>query len=155
MRHPGGFYLPNGPRERNFTTENGKANFSATPFERNQLDSDQLVLMTIRSHDQFNTTVYDYNDRYRGVHNERRVIFLNQTDMADRSIREKQLVNITSHFAGQERHAEKFIAVPYDVPRGNAAMYFPEGNVLVPIGSVARISNTPTSKLGRLHQTCS
>ena len=146
VRNPGGFYLPNGPRERNFTTENGKANFTATPFERNHLDSDQLVMMTIRSHDQFNTSVYDYNDRYRGIHNERRVIFLNRTDMADRGIREKGLVNITSHFAGQERHAEKFIAIPYDIPRGNCAVYFPEGNMLVPIGSVARISNTPTSK---------
>ncbi|MDF7815397.1 FdhF/YdeP family oxidoreductase [Hymenobacter sp. YC55] len=146
VRHPGGFYLPNGPRERNFTTENCKANFTATPYEKHVLEPDQLVMTTIRSHDQFNTTIYDYNDRYRGVFNERRVIFLHRADMADRGIEEKGLVNITSHFEGQQRHAEKFIAIPYDIPKGNCAMYFPEGNVLVPIGSVAYKSNTPTSK---------
>ncbi|UYZ62344.1 FdhF/YdeP family oxidoreductase [Hymenobacter weizhouensis] len=146
VRHPGGFYLPNGPRERNFTTENAKANFSSTPYEKHVLEPDQLVLMTIRSHDQFNTTVYDYNDRYRGVHNERRVIFMHPDDMRQRGIRERGLVNITSHFEGQQRHAEKFIAIPYDIPKGDCAMYFPEGNVLVPIGSVAYKSNTPTSK---------
>lgn len=102
--------------------------------------------MTIRSHDQFNTTVYDYNDRYRGIHNERRVIFMNAADIAERGLREKQLVTITSHFEGQQRHAEKFIVVPYDIPQGNCAVYFPEGNVLVPIGSAAYKSNTPTSK---------
>ncbi|WP_022824104.1 FdhF/YdeP family oxidoreductase [Hymenobacter norwichensis] len=146
VRHPGGFYLPNGPRERVFTTDNGKANFTCTPYEKHVLEPDQLVMMTMRSHDQFNTTVYDYNDRYRGVHGERRVIFLNPEDMAVRGIKAKDLVNITSHFEGQQRHAEKFIAVPYDIPKGNCAMYFPEGNVLVPIGSVAYKSNTPTSK---------
>ncbi|MBO3273328.1 FdhF/YdeP family oxidoreductase [Hymenobacter defluvii] len=146
VRRPGGFYLPNGPRERNFTTANGKANFTCTPYEKHVLEPDQLVLTTIRSHDQFNTTIYDYNDRYRGVHNERRVIFLNRQDMAERGIREKGVVNITSHFEGQQRHAEKFIAIPYNIPRGNCAAYFPEANVLVPIGSVAYKSNTPTSK---------
>ncbi|MFD1873077.1 FdhF/YdeP family oxidoreductase [Hymenobacter bucti] len=146
LRHPGGFYLPNGPRERNFTTDNGKANFSTTPYEKHVLEPGQLVLMTIRSHDQFNTTVYDYNDRYRGVYNERRVIFMHAADIAERGLREKQLVTITSHFEGQQRHAEKFIVVPYDIPQGNCAVYFPEGNVLVPIGSVAYKSNTPTSK---------
>jgi molybdopterin-dependent oxidoreductase alpha subunit len=146
LRHPGGFYLPNGPRERNFTTENGKANFTTTPYEKHVLEPGQLVLMTIRSHDQFNTTVYDYNDRYRGIHNERRVIFMNAADVAERGLRAKQLVTITSHFEGQQRHAEQFIVVPYDIPKGNCAVYFPEGNVLVPIGSVAYKSNTPTSK---------
>ncbi len=146
LRHPGGFYLPNGPRERNFTTDNGKANFTATPYEKHVLEPGQLVLMTIRSHDQFNTTVYDYNDRYRGVYNERRVIFMHAADIAERGLRARQLVTITSHFEGQQRHAEQFIVVPYDIPRGNCAVYFPEGNVLVPIGSVAYKSNTPTSK---------
>ncbi|MCC2545566.1 FdhF/YdeP family oxidoreductase [Hymenobacter sp. BT175] len=146
VREPGGFYLPNGPRERNFTTDNGKANFTSTPYEKHVLEPGQLVLMTIRSHDQFNTTVYDYNDRYRGIHGERRVIFLNPADMLERGIGEKDLVDITSHFEGQQRHAEKFIAIPYDIPKGNCAVYFPEGNVLVPIGSVAYKSNTPTSK---------
>ncbi|MBO0931492.1 FdhF/YdeP family oxidoreductase [Fibrella aquatilis] len=146
IRKPGGFYLPNGPRERNFTTENGKANFSVTEMPLHQLEPGQLVLMSIRSHDQFNTTIYDYNDRYRGVYGERRVIFMNAQDMADRGIAEKQLVNITSHFEGQQRHLEKFIAIPYNIPRGNTAAYYPEVNPLVPVASVAAISNTPTSK---------
>lgn len=146
IRQPGGFYLPNGPRERNFTTSNGKANFTSTPLEKHVLEPGQLVMMTIRSHDQFNTTIYDYNDRYRGVYNERRVIFLNREDMAERGIAAKDVVNITSHFQGQQRHALRYIAVPYDIPKGNCAMYFPEANVLVPIGSVAYESNTPTSK---------
>ncbi len=146
IRMPGGFYLPNGPRERNFTTENGKANFSVTDMVLHDIAPEQLVLMTIRSHDQFNTTIYDYNDRYRGVYGERRVIFMNPDDMRARGIRERQLVNITSHFEGQERKLEKFVAIPYNIPKGNTAAYYPEANPLVPIASVADISNTPTSK---------
>ena len=146
VRKPGGFYLPNGPRERNFTTENGKANFTVTDMIMHHLEPDQLVLMTIRSHDQFNTTVYDYNDRYRGIHGERRVVFLNPQDMADRGIQERQLITITSHFEGQTRTMENMIAIPYNIPKGNTAAYYPEANVLVPVASVAYISNTPTSK---------
>ncbi|GAB3570383.1 FdhF/YdeP family oxidoreductase [Spirosoma luteolum] len=146
IRKPGGFYLPNGPRERNFTTENGKANFTATSLEAHPLEPDQLVMMSIRSHDQFNTTIYDYNDRYRGVYGERRVIFMNAGDMQRRGIRERQLVNITSHFAGQERRLERFVAIPYDIPAGNTAAYYPEVNPLIPLASVADKSNTPTSK---------
>lgn len=146
IRQPGGFYLPNGPRQRNFTTESGKAHFTATELTKHKLEPDQLVLMSIRSHDQFNTTVYDYNDRYRGVYGERRVIFMNPQDMKDRGIQERQLVNITSHFDGQKRHLERFIAIPYNIPKGDTAAYFPEMNPLVPITSVADVSNTPTSK---------
>ncbi|RAK02425.1 molybdopterin-dependent oxidoreductase alpha subunit [Larkinella arboricola] len=146
IRKPGGFYLPNGPRERNFTTENGKANFSVTDMVMHPIEPDQLVLMTIRSHDQFNTTVYDYNDRYRGIHGERRIVFMNPQDMAERNIRERQLVNVTSHFEGQTRKMERLIAIPYNIPKGNTAAYYPEANVLVPVASVAYISNTPTSK---------
>lgn len=146
IRKPGGFYLPNGPRERNFTTENGKANFSVTDMVMHHIEPHQLVLMTIRSHDQFNTTIYDYNDRYRGIHNERRIVFMNPEDMAERSIQERQVVNVVSHFEGQTRTLEKVLAIPYNIPRGNTAAYYPEANVLVPVGSVAYISNTPTSK---------
>ena len=146
IRQPGGFYLPNGPRERNFTTENGKANFTVTEMKKHDLEPDQLVLMSIRSHDQFNTTIYDYNDRYRGVYDERRVVFMNPQDMEERGIQERQLVNITSHFKGQKRMLEKFIAIPYDIPKGDTAAYYPEMNPLVPIASVADKSNTPTSK---------
>ena len=146
LRKPGGFYLPNGPRERKFTTENGKANFTATTLEKYPLEPDQLVLMTVRSHDQFNTTIYEYNDRYRGIYNERRVLFMNAADMADRGIKAKDLIDITSHYKGEQRRVEKFVAVPYDIPKGNVSAYFPEANPLIPIGSVAKISNTPTSK---------
>ncbi|WP_020605409.1 FdhF/YdeP family oxidoreductase [Spirosoma spitsbergense] len=146
IRKPGGFYLPNGPRERKFTTESGKAHFTVTEMKKHDLAPDQLVLMSIRSHDQFNTTIYDYNDRYRGVFGERRVIFMNRQDMQERGIQKRQLVNITSHFAGQKRHLEKFIAIPYNIPKGDTAAYFPEMNPLVPIHSVADVSNTPTSK---------
>ncbi|MBW3129143.1 FdhF/YdeP family oxidoreductase [Hymenobacter profundi] len=146
LRRPGGFYLPNGPRDRKFTTENGKANFTKTELEKYTLEPDQLVLMTIRSHDQFNTTIYDYNDRYRGVYGERRVLFMNKQDMADRGLESKQLIDITSHYEGNMRTVEKFLAIPYDIPRGNVSAYFPEANPLVPVASVAKVSNTPTSK---------
>jgi len=146
LRQPGGFYLPNGPRERKFTTENGKANFSKTELEKYTLEPGQLVLMTVRSHDQFNTTIYEYNDRYRGIHNERRVLFMNAKDMADRGLKAKDLIDITSHYEGEQRKVEKFVTVPYDIPRGNVSAYFPEANPLVPITSVAKVSNTPTSK---------
>ncbi len=146
LREPGGFYLPNGPRERKFTTEDGKAHFSTTTLDKYEIEPDQLILMTVRSHDQFNTTIYEYNDRYRGIHNERRVLFMNPADMATRGIKAKDLIDITSHFQGEERTVEKFVAVPYDIPKGNVSAYFPEANPLVPITSVAKISNTPTSK---------
>jgi len=148
LRHPGGFYLPNGPRERKFTTKNGKANFTTTELLRPDLDLEagQLVLMTVRSHDQFNTTIYDYNDRYRGIHNERRVLFMNAADIAERGLKARDLVDITSHFGGETRRVERFVAVPYDIPKGNVAAYFPEANPLVAISSVAKVSNQPTSK---------
>ena len=146
LRRPGGFYLPNGPRDRDFTTPNGKANFTVTTLEQYALAPDQLVLMTIRSHDQFNTTIYDYHDRYRGIHGERRVLFMHPADMQARALQAKDFIDITSHFRGEKRTVERFIAVPYNIPRGNVAAYFPEANPLVPIGSVARVSNTPTSK---------
>ena len=146
LRKPGGFYLPNGPRERKFTTANGMANFSTTELEKYTLEPGQLVLMTVRSHDQFNTTIYEYNDRYRGIYNERRVLFMNPADMADRGLKTKDLIDITSHYEGEQRMVEKFVAVPYEIPKGNVAAYFPEANPLVPITSVAKVSNTPTSK---------
>lgn len=150
LRRPGGFYLPNGPRDRNFTTKDGMAHFTTTELERYEVGPDELILMTIRSHDQFNTTIYDYNDRYRGIHGERRVLFMNPVDMADRGLQAKDLIDITSHYNGQDRTVEKFVAVPYDIPRGNVSAYFPEANPLVPIGSVAKKSNTPTSKYVRV-----
>lgn len=146
VRTPGGFYLPNKARDNEYVTKTGKANFTVNPIPERHLEPGQLVLMTIRSHDQFNTTIYGLHDRYRGVHSERRVIFMNAQDMADRGLEPRQVVDITSHFSGQTREAPHFIVVPFEIPRGCSAIYFPEGNVLVPIGSVAARSNTPVSK---------
>ncbi|CAN5498646.1 FdhF/YdeP family oxidoreductase [soil metagenome] len=146
VRFPAGFYLPNGPREGRFPTDSGKAKFTAHPIPRHELAPGQLVMMTIRSHDQFNTTVYGLDDRYRGVKGERRVVFLNPEDMAAQGIAQGDTLDLVSHFEGEERLARCFVAVPYAIPRRCAATYFPEANVLVPIGSVAEGSNTPVSK---------
>ena len=104
-------------------------------------------MMTIRSHDQFNTHIYGLDDRYRGIYNGRRVIFMNAEDMEAAGLQPGELVDLTSHFGeGEERLARHFQVVPYRLPRGCTATYFPEANVLVPINSVAERSNTPTSK---------
>lgn len=145
-KQPGGFYLPNGVKERIWDTASGKAEFSINPLCQLQLESDQLLLQTFRSHDQFNTTIYGNNDRYRGIKNERRVLFMNKADMEARNIAAEQPVDITSHFNGETRTAELFLAIPYDTPKGCAAAYYPEANVLVPIGATAKGSQTPTSK---------
>ncbi|MDQ8196099.1 FdhF/YdeP family oxidoreductase [Coraliomargarita sp. SDUM461004] len=146
VRKPGGFYLPNGVKERSFQTATGKANFTINPLSPISLESGQLLLQTFRSHDQFNTTIYGNNDRYRGIKNERRVIFLNKEDMAERNITPEQPVDITSHFKGETRTAKLFLAIPYDTPKGCAAAYYPEANVLVPLGARAETSQTPISK---------
>lgn len=146
LRQPGGFYLPNGVKERDFQTSNGKANFTINPLSSLRLEEGQLLLQTFRSHDQFNTTIYGMDDRYRGIKNERRVIFLNPEDMAERGIEPEEAIDITSYFEGETRTAELFLAIPYETPKGSAAAYYPEANVLVPISSTARVSQTPTSK---------
>jgi molybdopterin-dependent oxidoreductase alpha subunit len=146
LRKPGGFYLPNEPRRGNFPTKVGKACFTVHPLPENHLEPGQLLMTTIRSHDQFNTTVYGLDDRYRGVHNGRRVIFMNEDDIREQALAAGQAVDLTSYFQDQTRIAQRFFVVPYNIPRRCAATYFPEGNVLVPIGSVAETSNTPTSK---------
>lgn len=141
------FYLPNPARdERRFRTDVGKAKFTVHPIEPNELRSGQYIMMTIRSHDQFNTTIYGLDDRYRGVFNGRRVVFLNPEDLAEAGLEAGQLVDLASHFKGRKRVAEYFLVTPFEIPRGCAATYFPEANVLVPIDSVAERSNTPTSK---------
>lgn len=146
IRQPGGFALPNPVRERKFPTETGKARFTVHPIPHHDLPPGRFLLMTIRSHDQFNTTIYGLDDRYRGIHNGRRVVFLNAADIAETGLTAGQVVDLTSHFEGEERVARHFVIVPYAIPRHCAAAYYPETNVLVPIRSVADISNTPTSK---------
>ena len=146
VREPGGFYLPNAARDRVFNTKSGKAKFTIHDLPRLKLAPDQFLMMTIRSHDQFNTSVYSSNDRYRGIKGGRRVVFLNQQDMDALGLKPAQRVDLTSHFENEERTARRFAVVPYDIPRQCAATYFPEGNVLVPVRHVADKSNTPASK---------
>ena len=146
VNEPGGFYLPNPARQRTFKTASGKAVFTVHPLPEHKLEPGQFLMMTIRSHDQFNTSIYSPNDRYRGISNGRRVVFLNQQDIETAGLRAQQSVDLVSHFNGEERTAPGFAVVPYDIPSRCAATYFPEANVLVPVGSVAEKSNTPASK---------
>ena len=147
VRQPGGFYLPNAPREGNFTTSTQKAQFSVVYPGKITLAPGELMMMTIRSHDQFNTTIYGMNDRYRGIYDERRVIFLNEEDMRTQGLQKGDVVDLSSHYNGIERAAHTFVVVPYSIPKGCAATYYPETNVLVPIENTAAKSNTPVSKL--------
>ncbi|HEV8370010.1 MAG TPA: FdhF/YdeP family oxidoreductase [Pyrinomonadaceae bacterium] len=146
VRCPGGFYLPNAARQRVFNTATGKAMFTVHELPQHLLEPGKFLMMTIRSHDQFNTSIYSSNDRYRGIRNGRRVVFLNEQDLESAGLRAGQQVDLVSHFEDEERIASRFAVVPYDIPRGCAATYFPEANVLVPVGHVAEKSNTPASK---------
>ena len=144
------FYLPNAARDRKFVTESGKANFIVAPIPRQDLVPGEFLMTTIRSHDQFNTTIYGLDDRYRGIYGGRRVIFLNQKDIEEAGLNAGQLVDLTSHFEGEERVVRRFQVVPYNIPRRCAATYYPETNVLVSVRSVADRSNQPASKSVRI-----
>ncbi len=150
VRESGGFYLPNLPREGRYPTATGKARFRTNPLPDLKIEPGELVMMTVRTHDQFNTTVYDLHDRYRGLHGERRVVLMNADDLLERGLKAGDVLDLTSHFAGETRLAPRFITVAYDVPRGCCATYFPEANVLVPLDSTADRSGTPTSKYVRI-----
>ncbi|MEK0447469.1 MAG: hypothetical protein RLZZ399_2790 [Verrucomicrobiota bacterium] len=145
-RQPGGFYLPNPNREGRFSTASGKAEFRVAPLTYPRLGAQEYLMMTIRSHDQFNTTIYGLDDRYRGVYHERRVVFMNADDAREDGLREGDVVDLINETDGVERVARRFLVVPYPIPRRCLATYFPETNVLVPISSVAERSNTPVSK---------
>jgi molybdopterin-dependent oxidoreductase alpha subunit len=146
LNQPSGFYLPNGARERRFKTKTHKANFSVNKLPKWELKEDELIMMTIRSHDQFNTTIYGLDDRYRGIFNERRIIFMNCEDMKQRGLIEQQVVNLTSEYKGVIRRANNFKVVPYAIPKNCCATYFPETNILVPLDSFAHTAKTPASK---------
>ncbi len=146
VRQAGGFALYNAASHRVFETKSGKAHFTVHALPDLGLEPGQLVMMTIRSHDQYNTTVYGLDDRYRGVRGGRRVILMHPDDARDRGVRAGDLVDITSHFGDGERYAKRFVVKPHTIPKGCCATYFPEANVLVPLGQVARKSNTPASK---------
>jgi len=149
VRQPGGFYLPNKPRIGKFETEQfgDKAPFTIAGLPANKLADDEYMMTSIRSHDQFNTTIYGLDDRYRGIHNERRVIFMNPKDIDKGGFKAGDKVDLFNYFGGVERVAHLFVIVPYNIPERNTAAYYPETNVLIPIDSVAEKSNTPTSKL--------
>ncbi len=146
VRVPGGFYMPNPPNHGEFPTATGKALFKAHPLNKVDLPAGKLFLTTIRSHDQFNTTIYGLDDRYRGIDGDRHVIFMNAGNIADLGLEAGQRVDITSHFDDGERHLRGFVVVPYKIPIDCCAAYFPEANPLIPLGSVAKRSGTPTSK---------
>jgi molybdopterin-dependent oxidoreductase alpha subunit len=146
VRQPGGFYLPNPIRNREFKTSDGRAHFTVNEMARIDLKPGQFLMMTMRSHDQFNTTIYGLDDRYRGIRNGRRVVFLNPEDIRRSGLKGGQTVDLTSHFEGEERIARRFVVVPYSIPRRCAATYFPETNVLVPVRNFADKSHTPASK---------
>lgn len=153
VHHPRGFHLDLPPRSRRWTTPSGKAQFIAQPLKSITEDrfvpqsSDRVFnLMTIRSHDQYNTTIYGYEDRYRGVSGARNICFMHPDDMAELGFVENSTVDITSHWTDGERMARNFRILPYDIPRSCVAGYYPELNVLVPLSSHADRANTPTSK---------
>ncbi|MFT4229802.1 MAG: FdhF/YdeP family oxidoreductase [Microbacterium sp.] len=146
------FFLPNGPRdERRFATETGRARFTANPLEYPFIPDGRLLLQTLRSHDQYNTTIYGKDDRYRGITGGRRVVLVNAKDIRGLGFADGEIVDLVSEWRRpggvvEERRAEAFRIVAYDTPRGNAAAYYPETNVLVPLDSTADVSGTPTSK---------
>lgn len=147
VNQPGGFMLPRPPRDsRTFTTATGKARFTVNPPSTVEVPDGHLLLQTVRAQDQFNTTVYGLDDRYRGIKGGRRVVFVSASDLRDRGLRGGDLVDMISVWSDGERRAQGFRAVEYPTPRGCAAAYFPEANVLVPLDSTAEGSNTPTSK---------
>ncbi len=146
VRAPGGFLLPSGARRRRFDTPSGRAHFRVHPLPEDALAPGRFRLTTIRSHDQFNTTVYGFDDRLRGLRGDRRVVLLHPGDLAAAGLREGQAVDLTSHFRGEKRTLRGFRVVPFDLPRRCAAAYFPEANGLVPLESQAELSHTPTYK---------
>jgi molybdopterin-dependent oxidoreductase alpha subunit len=147
VRKPDGFLLPNGPRDgAHFTTPSGKAHFMVDPPAEWKLAPDEYLMMTIRTHDQFNTTIYGLEDRYRGIHGERRVVMMHPEDMAREGLHAKQRVDLVNEHGGTQRTATDFFVVPYDIAKGCVATYFPEANVLVPLEQKALKSGTPASK---------
>ncbi|WP_298180203.1 FdhF/YdeP family oxidoreductase [Saccharomonospora sp.] len=152
VRRPNGFVLPHPPRDaREFPTDTGKANFTVNTLWYPKVPRGRLLLQTLRSHDQYNTTIYGLSDRYRGIENARRVVMVNADDLAELGLRDGQRVDLVSEWTdadgrNTERWADDFRIVVYPTARGCAAAYYPETNPLVPLDSVADVSNTPTSK---------
>ena len=147
-RRRGGFELPHAPRDdRRFPTATGLANFTVNGSYAPEVPEGRLLLQTLRSHDQYNTTVYGLDDRYRGIRNGRRVVLVNPEDARELGLADGAYTDIVGEWSdGRERRAPHFRVVHYPTARGSAAAYYPETNVLVPLDSTADVSNTPTSK---------
>src|SRR6476659_2045360 len=149
VHRPGGFVLPHPPRDtRTFDTKSGRAEFATSPIDVLQVPDRHLILQTLRSHDQFNTTIYGLSDRYRGIEGGRKVIFVHSDDITHLGLANGDVVDIVTHWDldDRERCVREFRIVSYDTPRGSAAAYYPETNPLVPLDSTAESSNCPTSK---------
>ena len=146
IKSKSGFYLPNPPRDsRTFKTKNGLANFISSDITYAK-SLDKFMMMTIRSHDQYNTTIYGLDDRYRGIKNGRRVVLMNHKDIVNLGLSKGSMVDLSSEMKSGLVVSPNWFVVPYEIPEGNIATYFPESNILIPLDSVADRSNTPTSK---------
>lgn len=148
VRKKGGFYLPNAARDKQYFAKDlaGRAPFTLTDIPDNTLAEDEYMMATTRTHDQFNTTIYGLDDRYRGIKNERRVIFMNQVDIDKAGFKAGERVDLFNYDDGVERVAPLFIVVAYQIPEKNTVTYFPETNVLVSVNNVVKESNMPASK---------
>jgi len=161
LKAPGGFRLRNTASERVWATSSGRAEFSTHALPADQAvervadrhrDQRVFTLTTLRSHDQYNTTIYGHDDRYRGVYGHRRVVFIHADDIRDLGLKAGDWVDVTSLYCAegsadvQQRRAERFLLVAYDIPRGCLASYYPETNPLVPLQSFSVTARTPTSK---------
>lgn len=146
IKNPIGFELPNGARVGDFNTPNKKANFTINKLRNEEKLADEFIMMTIRSHDQFNTTIYGLNDRYRGIYNGRMVVFMNAQDMLKKGLKKGDKVTLFNNYNHKKREVSNFTVVPYNIPKGCVATYFPEANPLVPLELIAHTSYTPSSK---------
>lgn len=146
VKEPIGFELPNGARTGNFTTPSKKALFTVNKLGDIQVGRNEFIMMTTRSHDQFNTTIYGLDDRYRGVYNGRMVVFMNTEDAINLSLKKGDKVSLFNNYNGVKRQVDNFSVVPYSIPKGCVATYYPESNPLVPIDLIAHLSHTPSSK---------
>ena len=150
VKQPLGFELPNGARTGDFSTPNKKANFTINKMLTEKVESGEFIMMTTRSHDQFNTTIYGLDDRYRGVYNGRMVVFMNEEDVIANGLKKGDKIALYNNYNNKKREVEGFAVVPYNIPKGCLATYFPEANPLVPIELTAHSSHTPSSKSVRV-----
>ena len=146
LKKDGIFDLPNGPRNQQFTNDIGKARFTVNELPNYQIDPDELLMMTIRSHDQFNTTIYGLDDRYRGIYGTRKIVLMNKKDVEKHDLDIDLPVTLYNSYGGRKREVSGLKIVAYEIPKGCIATYFPECNVLIPLELKARKSNTPASK---------